>query len=253
MPLRTLSPLAKTFKTFFGRDTAILREALKAIRPEELAIIVNNLSEGEQLQALSLLDDEKLSRVIWEVSPHARHELLSKLGTERFLKLIAVLESDEAVDLIQQLDKRRKDRIVEALRKADPKRILPLLGFEEETAGGLMKTEFFRAETGKTVEDVRRALSVSTGFQKSATVYLTDAGGVLLGTVSLVRLATAPAGTIVDDLMQRTSESLPAAMPQDEVIHRFSDLDAFELPVVDPRGKLMGVITADDMVYVIKE
>lgn len=253
MPLRTLSPLARTFKTFFGRDSAILREALKAIRPEELAVIINNLSPHEQILVLTMLDDEKLSRVIWEVSPHAREKLLGKLGSERLMTFIGGLESDEAVDLIQLLDRRRKDRVVESLRKSDPKRILPLLGFEEETAGGLMKTEFLRAEAGKAVEDVRKALSVSPNVQKSATVYVTDAGGVLLGTVSLVRLATAPAGTTVDDLMQRASESLPATMPQDEVIHRFSDLDAFELPVVDPRGKLMGVITADDMFDVIKE
>lgn len=248
-----LSPLAKTFKTFFGRDAAILREALKAIGPEELAVIVNNLSEGEQLQVLTLLDDEKLARVIWEVSPHARHKLLGKLATERFLKLVSGLESDEAVDLIQLLDKRRRDRVVEALRKADPKRILPLLGFEEKTAGGLMKMEFLRSETGRPVEDVRKTLASSTGQQKSATVYLTDTAGVLLGTVSLVRLATASAGTSVDDLMQRSMEPLPVWMPQDEIIHRFSELDAFELPVVGSGGKLMGVITADDMFDVIKE
>lgn len=253
MPLRTLSPLARTFKTFFGRDTAILREALKAIKPEELAVVVNNLSEGEQLQVLSLLENEKLSRVIWEVSPHTRQKLLDKLGTERFMAVVAGLESDEAVDLIQLLDRRRKDRVVEALRKSDPKRILPLLGFEEETAGGLMKTEFLRAESGRAVEDVRKTLAISAGLQKAATVYVIDGVGVLLGTVSLVRLVTAPAGTRVDDLMQRTSESLPVSMPQDEVIHRFSELDAFELPVVDPRGKLLGVITADDMFDVIRE
>lgn len=253
MPLRTLSPLARTFKTFFGRDDAILREALKAIRPEELAIIVNNLSAGEQLQVLALLDDAKLARVIWEVSPHARRKILGKLGRDRFMAFIGGVESDEAVDLIQLLDRRRKERVIEALRKADPKRILPLLGFEEETAGGLMKTEFLRAETGKAVEEVRKALSTSTNFQKSATVYVTDASGILLGAVSLVRLATAPPGTAVNELMQRTAEALPAAMPQDEVIHKFSDLDAFELPVVDQRGKLMGVITADDMFDVIRE
>lgn len=254
MPLRTLSPLAKTFKTFFGRDDAILREALKAIRPEELALIVNNLTEAEQLQVLTILEDVKLAHVIWEVSPHTRRKLLGKLGLERFMALMAGLESDEAADLIQLLDKRRKDRVIEALRKADPKRILPLLGFSEETAGGLMKTEFLRAESGKAVEDVRKTLAAATGgLQKAATVYVTDVSGILVGTASILRLATAPAGTIVDDLMQRTSESLPVSMPQDEVIHKFSDLDAFELPVVDVRGKLLGVITADDMFDVIKE
>ncbi len=253
MPFRTLSPLAKTFKTFFGRDDAILREALKAIRPEELAIIVNNLSEGEQLQVLTLLDDAKLGRVIWEVSPHARHKLLGKLGRDRFLSLIGGLESDEAVDLIQLLDRRRRERVIEALRKSDPKRILPLLGFEEETAGGLMKTEFLRAESGRPVEDVRKGLSAAPGLQKSSTVYVTDANGILLGAVSLVRLATAAAGTRVDDLLQRAPETLSPSVPQDEVIRIFSDLDAFELPVVDQRGKLIGVVTADDMFDVIRE
>jgi len=253
MPLHKLSPLAKTFKTFFGRDDAILREALKAIRPEELAVIVNNLSEGEQLQVLALLDDAKLARVIWEVSPHVRRKMLAKLGRDRFLAFIGGVESDEAVDLIQLLDHRRRERVIEALRKSDPKRILPLLGFEEETAGGLMKTEFLRAESGRPAEDVRRALSSSASLQKSATVYVTDAGGILLGAVSLVRLATASSGTKVDDLMQKATGALAVTMPQDEVIQRFSDLDAFELPVVDQRGKLMGVITADDMFDVIKE
>lgn len=253
MPFRTLSPLARTFKTFFARDAAILREALKAIRPEELAIIVNNLSVEEQLQVLQLLDDGKLARVIWEVSPHARKKLLAKLGRDRFLAFVGGLESDEAVDLIQLLDRRRKERVVEALRKSDPKRILPLLGFEEETAGGLMKTEFLRAESGRLVEDVRKGLSAAPTLQKSSTVYVTDASGLLLGAVSLVRLATAAAGTRVDELLQRAPETLSPSMPQDEVIRVFSDLDAFELPVVDPRGKLIGVITADDMFDVIKE
>lgn len=254
MPLSSLNPLAKTFKSFFGRDTAILREALKAIQPEELGVIINNLSYPEQLQTLTLLDDEKLSKVLWEVSPHVRERLIDRLPVDRLVAMLSMLESDEAVDLIQLLDKRRKDRVIEQLKKADPKKILALLGFEEETAGGLMKLEFLRAESGKPVEEVRKALAAApSGLQKAATVYVTDAGGTLVGTVSLMRLATASPGTVVDELMHAKYETLPVGMPQDEVIHRFSDLDAFELPVVDARGKLMGVITADDMFDVIKE
>lgn len=254
MPLRNLSPLAKTFKSFFGRDTSILREALKAIRPEELGVIINNLSEDEQLQVLTLLEDDKLSKVLWEVSPHARERLIDRLPADRFVAMLASLDSDEAVDLIQLLDKRRKDRVIEQLKKADPKKILPLLGFEEKTAGGLMKSEFLRAESGKPVEEVRKALAAASGgLQKAATVYVTDASGALVGTVSLMRLAIAPPGTRVDELMHAKTETLPVNMPQEEVVHRFSDVEAVEMPVVDARGKLLGVITADDMLDVIKE
>lgn len=254
MPFRKLSPLAKTFTSFFGRDTAILREALKAISPEELGVIINNLSEDEQLQTLALLGDEKLGKVLWEVSPHVRGRLVGRMSSDRVVSLLAAIESDEAVDLIQLLDKRRKDKVVEQLKKSDPKRILPLLGFGEETAGGLMKSEFLRAESGKPVEEIRKSLAAASGgLQKAATVYVVDSAGLLLGTVSLMRLATALPGKLVDELMHAKYETLPVGMPQEEVVHRFSDLEAIELPVVDARGKLLGVITADDMLDVIKE
>ena len=248
------NPLARTLKTFFGRETSILREALRAVQPAELGVIVNSLSAREQLQVLSLLDEQKLSHVLWEVSPHMRRRLLSKMSGERLVKLIAGMESDEAVDIIQQLDRRHRERVIETLKRNDPKKILPLLGFEEETAGGLMKSEYLRAESGKSVEDVRRAIAAATGgIPKAAAVYVVDTEHRLVGAVSLLRLATAAPGSRIDDLVHSAPAKLPASLSQDEVTQRFSDLDAVELPVVDARGKLLGVVTADDMLDVLKE
>jgi magnesium transporter len=252
MPVR-LSPLTKTFKTFFARDTTILREALKVIGPEELAVIINNLSEGEQVQVLTLLDDTKLSRVLWEVSPHTRSKLVSKLALDRIQALAAAMESDEAVDFIQLLDRRRKDKVIEALKKSDPKGVLPLLGFEEETAGGLMKSEFLRTQKGKLVEEARKELAGAAASQRASVVYVTEADGTLVGSVTVLRLATAPAGGSVADLQPAKPETIPVNMPQAEVARRFSELDAVELPVVDLRGRLLGVITADDLLEVVQE
>ncbi len=253
MSIRKPNPFSETLKTFFGRDTAILRETLKAIQPAELGVIINGLSEREQLQVLSLLEDAKLSRVLWEVSPHTRRHLLGKISVDSMIRLVMGVESDEAVDVIQLLDKRRKERVVEVLKRHDPKKILPLLGFEEKTAGGLMKSEYLRAESGKTVEEVRRAISTVTGMQKAATVYVIDANASLIGAVSLMRLATAAPGGRIDDLVHASPAKLPVNLSQDEVTQRFSDLDAVELPVVDGRGKLLGIVTADDMLDVLKE
>ncbi|MFA5853636.1 MAG: magnesium transporter [Patescibacteria group bacterium] len=249
-----LNPFSETLKTFFGRDTSILREALKAIQPAELGVIINGLSEREKIQVLALLEDQKLGRVLWEVSPHTRRRLLTRMSSDRLVKLVTGLESDEAADVIQLLDRRRKERIIEALRRHDPKKILPLLGFEEETAGGLMKSEYLRAESGKTVEEVRKAIAATgSGLQKASTVYVVDATNSLVGAISLMRLATASADSLIDDLAHIPPTKLPVGMLQDEVTQLFSDLDAVELPVVDARGKLLGVVTADDVLDVLKE
>ncbi len=254
MPIRKPNTFSQTLKSLFGRDTAILREALKAIQPAELGVIVNGLTESEQLQVLTLLEEAKLARVLWEVSPHTRRRLLAKISGESLVTMITGMESDEAVDIIQMLDKRRRERVIEALRRHDPKKILPLLGFEEKTAGGLMKSEYLWAESGKTVEDIRRSIAhTSGGVQKSVVVYVVDTGNMLRGAVSLMRLAIAAPGGLIDELVHVSPAKLPAGMSQDEVAKRFSDLDAVELPVVDPRGKLLGIVTADDMLDVLKE
>lgn len=250
MPLN-LSPLAKTLKTLFGRDDTVLREALKVIAPEELAVILNGLSEREQVMVLTLLEDAKLAAVLWHVSPHTRNRMVGRLGVDRVVALMPHMESDEIVDLIQLLDRRKKDRVIEALKKSDPKKVLPLLGFEEETAGGLMKSEFLKADKNAPVEEVRRTLAVGT--QKTATVYVTEADGTLIGVVALVKLAAAPAGTPVSALMHGRFETIPVQMPQEQVVHRFAELEAVELPVVDARRRLLGVISADDLLGVIQE
>ncbi len=247
-----INPISNTLKAFFGRDAAILREALKAIQPAELGIIINGLSEREKIQVLALLEAQKLGRVLWEVSPHTRRRFLARMPSDRLATLVSGLESDEAVDIIQLLDRRRKDRIIEALKRNDPKKILPLLGFEEETAGGLMKSEYLRAESGKTVEEVRKAIAGSA-LQKASTVYVVDASNALVGAISLMRLATASPEILIDDLAHAPSAKIPAGMLQDEVTQMFSDLDAVELPVIDARGKLLGVVTADDVLDVLKE
>lgn len=252
MPLKNLSPLARKLTGFFAGDSAILREALKAVPPEEVAIILNNLGDHQRYQVLALLDDAKLSRVIWDLSPHARSHLIPRLGHDRILALMAHLESDEIVDLIQMLEGRRRERVIEALKKSDPKRILPLLGFEEETAGGLMKTELFRAEMGKTVEEVRKGIAASAAH-RAADVYVTDAEGTLVGAVSMVRLVAAPPSATMAEVMRKKPLSVPASLSQEDVVRVFSEHEAVELPVVDAKGRLLGIITADDMIEVMQE
>lgn len=250
MPVR-LTPITKAVTQFFGRDAAVLREAFKVIAPDELATILSNLPGKDLPPVIGLIEDRKLADVLWHLSAHARETIVSRLGFERVAALMGLLESDDIADLIQMLDRRKREKAIELLRKSDPKKVLPLLGFEEETAGGLMKSEFLKIESDKTVEDLRKSLSGASA--RALNVYVVDPEGVLLGSLSLVRMAAAPPQARVAELMHAKVEALAANLPQEDVVHRFAELDAVELPVVDPRGRILGVVTADDLIGVIRE
>ncbi len=251
MPV-TLHPLAEKLKSLFVREDAVLREALQALPPEELANVVNGLGPRERQRVFRLLSDEKFGHALRHLSPHVRTVVAARLSAERTSALMAHLESDEIADLIPALDRRTRERVIAALKKSDPKKVLPLLGFESETAGGLMKSEVLRIESGQTVEDVRKLIGGMLNHHKATTLYVADPDGVLAGTVSLVRFATSPPTALIRDIMHDRPVSVPVTMPQEDVLRVFSERDVLELPVVDSRGRLLGVITADDVFDVLK-
>lgn len=248
----TLNPIARKLKSFFGRSDATLKEALRALSPEELASIIESLTFRERRRVVSLISEERLAQVLTHVGPHASRDMLKRLSSEKILRLIGFLESDDVADIIQKLDIHQQERIIQVLKKSDPKKVLQLLLHEEDTAGGLMKTEILKAGREKTVEEVRRAIG-SSRIADTTAVFVTDPDGRLVGRVSLIRLVTAKSGAKLEDIMQGDPFFVPSRLPQEDVVALFEEQDVLEAPVVDPRGKLLGVITADDILDVIEE
>jgi len=251
MPV-TRNPLTERLKSFFGRGDAILREALRALSAEEMASVIDGLNSREQQQVISLISEEKLADAIGHLGPHSSKNIIPKLSHEKVLRLIGHLESDDIADLIQQLDDKKKERVITALRKSDPKKVLPLLGFEEDSAGGLMKSEVLKGEREQTVEEARGILAGSR-IQDATSVFVTDHDGRLVGAVSLIRVASAKPGMKLGDIMKRDPLYVPVTMPQEDVVNFFEEQDVLEAPVIDARGRLLGVITADDILDVLEE
>lgn len=251
MPV-TRNPLTERLKGFFGRGDAILKEALRALNPEELASVIDGLNPREQQQVISLISEEKLAEAIGHLGPHTSQNIIPKLSHEKVLRLIGYLESDDIADLIQQLDAKKRERVVWSLKKSDPKKVLPLLGHEEDTAGGLMKSEVLKGERSLTVEEARRNLAGSR-IQDATSVFVIEHDGRLVGAVSLIRVASSKPGMKLGDIMTRDPLYVPVTMPQEDVVNFFEEHDVLEAPVIDARGKLLGVITADDILDVIEE
>ena len=247
----SLNPIAEKLKNLFVGSDDLLRGTLTALQPEELANFVNGLDARERQRVLRLIADESFAHLLPHLSPHVRERTGAGLKLERVLALMTYLESDEAADLIQALSPRVREQVIAGLKRADPKRILPLLGHEEETAGAMMKSEVLKVDDGKTIEEARKIVGDQINHHKAAALYVTTADGLLLGSVSLVRLASASPAASVREVMQKTEPAL-VTMPQEDLLRVFAERDAVEMPVADHKGRLLGVITADDVIDVME-
>ncbi|MBU1915743.1 magnesium transporter, partial [Patescibacteria group bacterium] len=181
--------------------------------------------------------------------------IMPRLRFEEIWELIKAAQSDDAADIIQWLDDSMRDRVTERLtRDGDPHGLLPLLVFDEHSAGGRMKTEILRFHEECTVEEARRLIAAdSDARRKSHYVYVVDKLDTLLGRFSLIKLLQAAADSRLNQMMNVDIAALPATMDQEDVALIFDEQSAIELPVVNHRQKLLGVITADDIFAVLEE
>jgi magnesium transporter len=238
----------------FRHDDAVLRELLQKTGDDEVVHIIDSLAPPEKRRTFRTLPVDRRSRIINKVSDYSDEVILPALSQAELRAMLDVAESDDAVDIIQLLEEQRRDKVIEDLRKSDPKGLLPLLVFGEETAGGLMKTEVLKFAHAKKVDEVRRHLaSTPPGKPRSHQIYVVDETGVLVGTLSLMRLLQSPADATLKEVAYPPPAVLPATMDQEEVAKLFDEHNAIELPVVGHRGQLLGCITADDIFEVMEE
>ncbi len=221
---------------------------------DELVHLIDGATPRDKRRFFRALTAEGRGAIIEKLSDYSQETILTALSLEEIRAMIDVVESDDAVDIIQMLPDAQRAKVLADLRKSDPHELLPLLVFGEETAGGLMKTEFLRLHSGSTVDDARRLLAKeSSSRTKSHLLYITDDQSVLVGTLSLVRLIQAAPDAKLTDLMTTMYPSVAPTVDQEEVAQRFDEYNAIEIPVVGPKGKVLGVITADDIFEVMEK
>lgn len=237
-----------------GKQDNLLLGLLASTEDDELVHVVDNTAAADKLRVFRALPPDRRGRILDKISDHSRDSVLPLLTIEELRAMIDAMESDDAVDIIQFLPEAQRNKIIADLRKSDPKELLPLLVFGPETAGGLMKTEVLRLRSTLTVDEARRALSSQvTSKSKSHQIYVSDEREVLLGTLAPMRLLQAAPDARIADLMTTTFPSLQPTMDQELVAQEFDEHNAIEIPVIGPKGKVLGVITADDVFEVMEK
>jgi magnesium transporter len=180
-------------------------------------------------------------------------QLLVQLDIDTVISILHEMADDDSVELIRNLPDELADAILAAMKNEQSEELEQLLGYEEETAGGIMSTDVFSLDQSLTVRQSIEALQEATDVEMVFYVYVTDDHNHLVGVLSLRQLLTVPPSTLLSDIMTTDVMRVRTDTDQEVVAEMVAKYNILAIPVVDGKGKLMGLITVDDVIDVMRQ
>jgi magnesium transporter len=241
-----------------GKDTAIAQATIDA-HPADIAELLNELKRDEAVYVYRLLDEEKAADVMLELDEDVREKLLSSLTSREIAEeLIENIDSDDAADVIAELPEQKQEEVIALLEDEEQASdIIDLMTYAEGTAGAIMGTELIRVNQNWTVtQAIREMRKQAEDLDNIYTIYVVDDAEVLLGTLSVKYMLfnLSSLRTAIKDLYKQTKvRTVNVNAPVEEVAKVMEKYDLVVLPVVNADNVLLGRITIDDVVDIIKE
>jgi magnesium transporter len=241
-----------------GKDTA-LQNLTSDLHPADIAELINELRREEAVYIYRILDEEKAADVMLELDENVREKLLSSLTSREIAEeLIENIDSDDAADVLSELSEEKQEEVISLLgNEEQASDIIDLLTYKEGTAGALMGTELVRVNHNWSVGiAIREMRKQAEDLDHIYTIYVVDDHDSLLGTLSVKSMifASTSMRTVIHELYkQEKVTTVNVSTPAEEVAKIMEKYDLVALPVVNDSGVLLGRITIDDVVDVIKE
>jgi len=232
----------------------IEHERLADMHPSELAEILADLAPAEREAIFTTLDEQVAAETLEEVEPKLQKALLEGLDEERIADIVEEMDPGAAADLLGEMTDERSEAILEEMEPEERHEVEELLEFHEDSAAGRMTTEYVSVLTDATVADAVQALRDFDGDAESVTeIYLLDKGDILRGSVPLARMVVALPNSHLHVLAEPRVLSCSADMHQSDVAELFDKYNLRSLPVVDAKGKMVGVVHADHVISFLLE
>jgi len=232
----------------------ISTSALEAMHPADLADIVEELGPSDREAIIGSLDSEAAAEALSEVDPDIKASILESLSEEKAADIIEEMSPDEAADILADMEEERSDAILEEMEEEPAHEVEELLEHREDSAGGLMTTEYVALPNNLTAAAAIAALpGHDYALESTNTIFLIDDEERLTGAVPLARLFLADTSVLVSSLQDDLLVSAPVKERQKRVIETFDKYNLVTLPVVDHANRLIGVITADDIIAVLRQ
>ncbi|MDC3388217.1 magnesium transporter [Flavobacteriaceae bacterium] len=228
---------------------------LSELHHADVAEILEELDFDQSVYIIKLLDSELTSEIIAELDDDVRDKILKALSSKEIAEEIDELETDDAADIIADLPEAKKEEVISQIENVEhAKDIVDLLRYDDDTAGGLMRKELIAVKESWTVMHcVKEMRKQAEAFEKVHTIYVVDNDDILKGRLSLKSLLTTSTKTPIKNIYNPKITSVKAEEDDQEVANIMQKYDLIVMPVVDEMGRLVGQITIDDIVDVIKD
>jgi magnesium transporter len=231
----------------------ISHDGLAKLHPADIADIVEDLAPDEREAVFRTLDEDVAAETLEEVEPNIQKSIVESLDSERAAEIVEEMDPDAAADLLGDLSHDHSEQILVEMEPEASQEVVELLEHREETAAGRMTTEFLALPVAATVENAIGVLrEFHGGVETVGTIYLVDTKGTLAGAVPLAKLVLAQPTTPLLSLTSEPLISTHEATSDNEVAELFDKYNLVTLPVIDERNKLVGVITSDDVIAMLR-
>jgi len=217
------------------------------LHPADLAEILSDLSRSESGRLLESLDVKTVADTLEEVEPDFQVSLIQTMPDGKVADVLEEMAPDEAADLLAELPEDRSKELVELMEHEEAENVRRLLAYPEDTAGGIMTTEFVAVDAGLTAEQTMTTLrQIAPDAETIFYVYVVDSDNRLVGVFSLRELVMAQPETPVAEFMEDRVVSVRLLDSQDKVAQMVAKYNLLAVPVVDEGGRLQGIVTVDD-------
>ena len=236
------------------KDMDALKKLLNSAEELEILEAINDLSADEQVVIYRLLNKDKALAVFEQLDIRLQQELISSFTEEKAIEMVEELAPDDRVRLLDELPATVAKKLLESLSPEERQVTNVLLGYEAETAGRIMTTEYVRLSREMTVAEAMSKIKISAKDKETIyTLYITDEVRTLEGVISLRELLVAESDEKIEDLMQKKVIKVSIDTDQEEVARLLQELDLLAIPVVDKEKRLVGIITVDDAMDILED
>jgi magnesium transporter len=222
---------------------------LAELHPADLASIIDQLTPQDRAGVLASLDDEAVADAIEEMESDTQVEVLEDLEPARAADILEEMSPDDAADLVADLSDETRREVLALMEKDEADDLQELLGYPEDSAGGIMTTEFIAVPaTLTTAQTIERLRELEPDAETIYYVYVTDDAGRLVGVLSLRDLIVAQPDSQISGVMYDEPVAVGLLATQEEVAQVVARYNLLAVPVVDEDGKLEGIVTVDDAI-----
>jgi magnesium transporter len=229
-------------------------DRLAKLHPADIADIVEDLAPAEREAVFETLDEEVAAETLEELDPKMQVSVLSSLDSERAADIVEEMDPDAAADVLGDMPPETTEEILTEMEPEERAEVAELMSFEEDTAAGRMTTDYMALKSGAKVADAIEMLrNFEGGIESVSTIYIIGEREKLLGQVPLSKIVLATPETPLMLLSTGHMSTIRPGADEKEVAELFDKYNLLTLPVIDDEGVLTGVITADDVINMLRK